>query len=214
MDGLRCNRYHFILQSTLTEPPSDVPALHSRAMDNLTFIRDTMERASAFTAVPGWGGMAMGVSAVIGAVVSARATSPRAWMVTWLGVAAIASAIGLVTMTAKARREEGAVLTSKARRFFLGYLPPVLVGGLLTLVLVRHELYGSLAGTWLLLYGTGLVTGGAFSVRVVPIMGACFMLLGAVALFTPPSLASVWMGLGFGGLHLVFGFLIARRYGG
>lgn len=191
-----------------------MPALHSRAMDNLSFIRDTMERASAFTSVPGWGGVAMGVSGVIGAFVSARTTSPRAWTLTWLGVAAIASAIGAVTMTVKARREEGAMLTGKARRFFLGYLPPVGVGVLLTLVLVRHELYGALAGTWLLLYGTGLVTGGVFSVRVVPVMGACFMLLGAIALFTPPSLASIWMGLGFGGLHLVFGFLIARRYGG
>ena len=183
-------------------------------MENLSFIRSTMERASAFTSVPGWGGVAMGLAAVIGAFVSARATTPRAWTLTWLGVAAIASAIGAVTMTAKARREEGAVLTTKARRFFLGYLPPVLVGVLLTVVLVRHELYDALAGTWLLLYGAGLVTGGVFSVRVVPIMGACFMLLGAVALFTPPSLASFWMGLGFGGLHLVFGFLIARRYGG
>ncbi len=192
----------------------DAPALHSRAMDNLSFIRSAMERASAFTAVPGWGGMAMGVTAVAGSLVSARATTPRAWTMTWLGVAAIASAIGAVTMVLKARREEGVVLSSKARRFFLGYLPPIGVGVLLTLVLVRHEVYGALAGTWLLLYGTGLVTGGVFSIRVVPVMGACFMALGAVALFTPPSLASLWMGLGFGGLHLVFGFLIARRYGG
>lgn len=183
-------------------------------MDNLSYIRRAMERSSAFTAVPGWGGMAMGVTAVLGSLASARATTPRAWTVTWLGVAAIASAIGAVTMVQKARREEGVVLSGKARRFFLGYLPPIGVGILLTLVLVRHEIYGALAGTWLLLYGTGLVTGGVFSVRVVPVMGACFMALGAVALFTPPSLASLWMGLGFGGLHLVFGFLIARRYGG
>ncbi len=183
-------------------------------MDNLSFIRSTMERASAFTAVPGWGGMAMGLAAVAGSVASARATTPRAWTVTWLGVAAVASAIGAVTMVQKARREEGVALSAKARRFFLGFLPPIAVGVLLTLVLVRHEVYGALAGTWLLLYGTGLVTGGAFSIRVVPIMGACFMLLGAVALFSPPSMASVWMGLGFGGLHLVFGFLIARRHGG
>ena len=183
-------------------------------MDNLSFIRNTMERASAFTAVPGWGGMAMGLTAVLGSIASARTTTPRAWTVAWLGVAAIASAIGDVTMVQKARREEGVVLTGKARRFFLGFMPPIGVGVLLTLVLVRHEVYGALAGTWLLLYGTGLVTGGVFSVRVVPIMGACFMLLGAVALFTPASLASFWMGLGFGGLHLAFGFLIARRYGG
>ena len=211
---LRRTDHHFIVQSTLTDPRQDLPALHSRAIDNLSFIRHAMERASAFTAVPGWGGMAMGVTAVAGSLVSARATTPRAWTMTWLGVAAIASAIGAVTMVLKARREEGVVLSSKARRFFLGYLPPIGVGMLLTLVLVRHEVYGALAGTWLLLYGTGLVTGGVFSIRVVPIMGACFMALGAVALFTPPSLGSLWMGLGFGGLHLVFGFLIARRYGG
>ena len=211
---MRVSSVHFILQSTLSDPRPDVPALHSRAMDNLSFIRSAMERASAFTAVPGWGGVAMGVMAVMGSVASARATTPRAWAVTWLGVAAVASATGAVTMVLKARREEGVGLSSKARRFFLGFLPPIGVGILLTLVLVRHELYGALAGTWLLLYGTGLVTGGVFSVRVVPIMGACFMTLGAVALFTPASLANVWMGLGFGGLHLVFGFLIARRFGG
>ncbi len=183
-------------------------------MDNLTFIRDTMERAATFTAVPGWGGVAMGVTAIIGSVVSARAPSPREWLVTWLAVAAVAGGIGAVTLVLKARREGGIVFTRKARRFFLGYLPPIAVGALLTLVLVRHELYGELAGTWLMLYGTGLVTGGVFSVRIVPAMGACFMLLGAVALFTPGDWASFWMGLGFGGLHLVFGFLIARRYGG
>jgi hypothetical protein len=183
-------------------------------MDNLSFIRSTMERATAFTAVPGWGGVAMGVVAIVGSVASARMTSPRAWTITWLGVAAIASAIGAVSMILKARQVRGALLAGQARRFFLGYLPPVAVGALLTPVLVQHELVGALAGTWLLLYGTGLVTGGVFSVRVVPLMGACFMLLGALALFTPASLASFWMGLGFGGLHLVFGFLIARRYGG
>ncbi len=205
---------YFILQSTLNDPRPDVPALHSRAMDNLSFIRSAMERASAFTAVPGWGGVAMGLTAVLGSFASARTTTPRAWTVTWLGVAAIASAIGAVTLVQKARREEGVVLSTKARRFFLGFLPPIGVGILLTLMLVRHEMYGALAGTWLLLYGTALVTGGAFSVRVVPMMGACFMILGSAALFTPESLASFWMGLGFGGLHLLFGVLIARRYGG
>lgn len=192
----------------------DPPALHDRAMDNLTFIRDTMERAAAFTAVPGWGGVAMGVVATVGSLVSARAGSPRDWLLTWLAVAAIAGGIGGVALVRKARREGGIVFTRKARRFFLGYLPPIVVGALLTVVLVRHEVYGALAGTWLLLYGTGLVTGGVFSVRVVPLMGFCFMLLGAIALFTPSAWSSAWMGIGFGGLHLVFGFLIARRYGG
>lgn len=183
-------------------------------MDNLSFIRDAMERSSAFTAVPGWGGVAMGVVALAGSVVSGRATSPRAWTITWLGVAAVAVAIGAVALVQKARREEGVVLTLKARRFFLGFVPPIAVAMLLTVALVRSEAYAALSGMWLLMYGSALVTAGVFSVRVVPIMGGCFMLLGALALFTPATWASAWMGLGFGGLHLVFGWIIARRYGG
>jgi hypothetical protein len=183
-------------------------------MDNLTFIRDTMERAAAFTAVPGWGGVAMGMVAAIGSVVSAQSGSPRQWLLTWLVVAIVAGSIGAITLVHKARREGDIVFTRKARRFFLGYLPPLVVGALLTPVLVRHGMHGALPGTWLLLYGSGLVTGGVFSVRIVPVMGACFMLLGAIALFTPEAWASIWMGVGFGGLHLVFGYLIARRYGG
>jgi hypothetical protein len=122
--------------------------------------------------------------------------------------------VGSVTLVRKARRAEGYVLTRPARRFLLGYLPPVCAGALLTVALSRAQLVGALPGTWLLLYGAGLVTGGVFSVRVVPVMGACFMALGAVALFSPEEWGNVWMALGFGVLHIAFGLIIARRYGG
>jgi hypothetical protein len=193
---------------------ADAPALHARAMDNLSFIRQTMERATAFTAVPGWGGVAMGITAcAAGATARARLT-PVDWLLTWLGAAVVALTIGGLAMRAKARRAGTPVLTYSGRRFVLSFVPPLLVGGLLTAVMVRADLHAALPGTWLLLYGTGVVTGGAFSVRVVPLMGICFMLLGAAALFGPPSWGDPLMVAGFGGLHIVFGSIIARRYGG
>ena len=193
---------------------SEMPALHSRAMDDLSFIRDTMERASSFTAVPGGGGVLMGIVALTAAGVARKATDPNEWLAAWIAAAVLAAAIGAMTLVRKARRAEGYVLTRPARRFLLGYLPPLFVGALLTVALSQAGLAGLLPPTWLLLYGTGLVTGGVFSVRVVPVMGACFMVLGGLALFSPEEWGNVWMALGFGLLHIVFGLIIARRHGG
>ena len=188
--------------------------LHDRALDNLRFIRQTMERAGSFTAVPGWGQVAVGVTALAAAFFASRHQTSELWLVIWLGEAIVALAIGGATMVRKAYAVSDPILSGPGRRFGLSFLPPMLVGGLLTVVLYRAALWSALPGTWLLLYGTGFVTGGAFSVRVVPVMGICFMLLGAVALLGPPAWGNWLMAAGFGGLHIVFGMIIARRYGG
>lgn len=190
------------------------PALHARAMDNLSFIRSTMERATAFTAVPGWGGVAMGATALAATAMAHGRGTREEWLATWLAASVLALAIGGWSMLVKARRAGTSVFSYSGRRFVLSYVPPLAVGGLLTLVLVRAGLYSAMPGTWLLLYGTGVVTGGAFSVRVVPIMGLCFMALGAIALLAPPTWGDWLMAAGFGGLHIIFGLIIARRYGG
>jgi len=192
----------------------DDPALHARAMDNLSFIRRTMERATAFTAVPGWGGVGMGVLALTAAVVAPIQPTTRDWLDVWIVTAVAALTLGGWTMAAKARRAGTTVFSYSGRRFVLSYVPPLLVGALLTAALVRAGLYHALPGTWLLLYGTGVVTGGAFSVRVVPLMGLCFMGLGVLALFGPAAWGNPLMAAGFGGLHILFGLIIARRYGG
>jgi len=195
-------------------PPSDDPALHVRAMDNLTFIRETMERATAFTAVPGWGGVGMGALALVAAAVAHTRLTQAEWLATWLVTSVVALTLGGWSMAAKAQLAGTTVFSYSGRRFVLSYVPPLVVGALLTGVLVRAGLYEALPGTWLLLYGTGVVTGGAFSVRVVPLMGLCFMALGVIALFGPAAWGNPLMAAGFGGLHILFGLIIARRYGG
>ncbi|TAH39775.1 MAG: hypothetical protein EYC70_03015 [Planctomycetota bacterium] len=190
------------------------PALHARAMEDLAFIRQTMEQAGPFTAVPGYGGVAMGATALLAAFAAARQASAAAWTLIWLAEAGLALGIGAWTVARKARRASVPLWTGSARRFALSLCPPMIVGALLTALLWRAQLTGWLPGVWLLTYGAGVCTGGAHAVRIVPLMGLCFMALGAAALFAPESWGDAFMAAGFGGLHLVFGMVIARRYGG
>jgi hypothetical protein len=199
----------------LTGPVEKVPeALHDRAMDNLRYIRETMERASSFTAVPGWGGVAMGATALAAAFLASRQEGHHAWLMTWLAEALAAGLIGIFAVAHKSRASGVPILSIPARKFILGFAPPLLAGALLTPVLYASSLHTRLPGTWLLLYGAAVVTGGAFSVRIVPVMGLSFMALGAAALFSPAAWGDFYMALGFGGLQIAFGLIIARRYGG
>jgi hypothetical protein len=184
-----------------------------RAADNLRFIRETMESAGRFTAVPGWGGVGMGVTALAAAVVASREVAPARWVVVWLIELAVAVVIALSASLQKAHAAKIAMFSGPARKFALSFLPPLFVGALLTYVVLHLGMITVLPGMWLLLYGTAVVSGGAFSVRVVPVMGLCIMAVGMAALFAP-AFGNMLMAVGFGGLQIVFGLLIAYRYGG
>jgi hypothetical protein len=193
---------------------SEPIALHDRAMDDLRYIRETMERAGSFTAVPGLGGVAMGAAALLAAIVAAGQPTAERWLLVWLVAAVVAVAIASWTMARKARRAGMSLLDGPSRKFALSFLPPVLAGIPLTAVMFLSSSVAAMPGMWMLLYGAGVVTGGTYSVRVVPVMGVCFMVLGLAALFSPPAAGDIYMAAGFGGLHIVFGAAIARRYGG
>jgi len=183
-------------------------------MENIRFIRETMERSTSFTAVPGKGGVAMGLTALIAAAVATHTSTAGTWLATWAVEAAVAFTIGGWAMARKARAANLPLLSGPGRKFALSLSPPLLAGALLTVALFQFGLVSALPGTWLLLYGAGVVTGGAFSVKAVPLMGVCLMVLGAAALFSPASWGNAFLAAGFGGVHIIFGALIARRHGG
>ena len=188
--------------------------LSDHAIKNLQFIRETMERSTHFTAVPGYGGILMGVTAIVTAYIANQQVYRRDWLVAWLVEAGLAFAIGLLAMWQKSKIADQSLLSIPARKFAFGFTPPLVAGIVITLGLWRYEHYEIMAPVWMLLYGTSVVTGGAFSVRIVPVMGWLFIVLGAIAFALPAAYGNYLMAASFGFLHIVFGTIIARRYGG
>jgi len=184
-----------------------------RAVDDLRFIRQTMEQSASFTALPGWGQVAMGGSALLAAWIASRQPTTAMWLAVWLGDAVLAASIALVATQNKAQRTGVPLTSGPARKFALSFLPPIAAAAILTPVLYQAGLVRVLPGCWLLLFGAGVVSAGAFSVAIIPFMGVGFILAGIGALWLP-GWGNVLMAAGFGGLHMIFGYLIARRYGG
>jgi len=194
------------------DAPPPAP-FHVRAADDLRFIRQTMERSAAFTAVPGWGMAAVGATALPAAWLASHHAFDLRWLEIWVTEAVFAVSIALVAIQSKAARHGLPWTSGPGRKVALSFAPPVAAAALVTVPLFRANLGHVLPGVWLLLYGVGVIAGGAFSVSIVPGMGVCFMILGALALYLP-WLGNPAMALGFGGLHILFGIWIARRHGG
>jgi hypothetical protein len=199
------------LPTPAREPP---PALHARASDDLRFIRATMERAAAFTAVPGWGGVLIGMIALFTTPAAAGAQTRNGWLLTWICAALLAALVGATDMANKLRAGGSSLLRGPASRFAAALSPPIAAGACLTLGLARAGLFDLLPGVWLLCYGAGVVSAGALSILSVRVMGVCFMLFGAAALLSPAAWGNTWMAAGFGGLHVLFGIWIARHHDG
>jgi hypothetical protein len=191
-------------------------ALRDHAVDNLRYIRDAMERAGAFTSIPGWGGFVIGITALATTAIAEPMTAwnPRRWLLTWLAEAVVAAAIGGVAMWRKGKRAETPFMSGAARRFFVSYFAPMIAGAVLTFAIVRGGTLEPLPSVWMLLYGVAFVSSGAFSIRVIPTMGFCFMAFGILAAFVPLAVGNLLLGAAFGGLHIIFGLIIARNYGG
>ena len=195
-------------------PERQQPAPEPPAEEQLKFIRDVMARTSTFTAVPGWGAVGMGTCAIIAAYFAYATTDRETWLITWMIVAAVAALIGTVALITKSKKAQAPLLSGPGRKFLANFLPPLFVGAVLTIALWHASEPRLLPGTWMLMYGTSVVAGGAYSVRIIPIMGMLFLGLGAAALFLPFTWGDPLMALSFGVLHIVFGLIIAKNHGG
>jgi hypothetical protein len=185
-----------------------------RAIDNLRFIRETMERSTVFTSVPGYGGVLMGATAVAAAIIASVQTSMRMWLVVWLVEAVLAFAIGWLAMWHKTKQSGASLFGNPAKRLWLSALPPMIGGLMGTVLLYRLGYFDAMIPVWILTYGAAVVCGGAFSVKPVPIMGWCFLAAGSISCLLPPEFHVYAMAATFGLLHIIFGFIIGRRYGG
>ncbi|MDB5100605.1 MAG: hypothetical protein JWM80_5026 [Cyanobacteria bacterium RYN_339] len=188
--------------------------LHDRAADNLRFIRETMGKAASFTAVPGGALAFWGLSVPVAAYIASLQPTHLAWLGVWLAEALCSCVVLSGAMVHKARHAGQPLSSGPGRKFVQGVVPPFLAAAVLTVALARLGAYAMMPGVWLMLYGAGVVAGGANSVRSVPVMGMGFMALGAVALATPPAWGDFWMAMGFGALQAAFGMVIARKHGG
>jgi hypothetical protein len=198
----------------ISEESGKPPRLSDRAMDNLRFIRETMERSTSFTAVPGYGGALMGATAIGAAIIAANQTNVKSWLITWLAEAVLASAIGFFAMWQKARIANSSLLSAPARKFAFGFAPPFFAGIVLTILLYKIGQTEILPVVWLLHYGAAVTTGGMFSVKPVPLMGIGFLILGAIASLLPLVYGNYLLAAGFGVLQIIFGIIIARKHGG
>lgn len=190
-------------------------SLHERAADNMAFVRGMMERSAHFTAVPGWGGVGMGLSAIAAAVIASTQTDPQIWLAVWSAEAALASLIGLSSIVTKARANAVPLASGPARRFALCLLPALAAGAVLTVACVQANAFSLLPMIWLLLYGVGVCSAGAVSSPTVVLgLGLSMIIGGAAAALSPAEWGNWYLAMFFGVGHIVAGSIIIRNHGG
>jgi len=173
-----------------------------------------MERAEPVTVISGWGIAAAGGVGFVATAATLQTPLTTRWVATWVAAAVVAFAVSLGATLRKATRSGTPFLTGATQRLALAFAPAMFIAAVLTGMLLRQGLGQFLTPLWLLSYGAAVIAAGMFSVRVIPVMGACFVLLGTIAAIVPSGFETWLMAAGFGGVHAVCGVLIARRCGG
>jgi hypothetical protein len=190
-------------------PSAKTVNLDVHAIATLSYIRASMDAAGR-VAVPGSAGVVMGVIGVSAAALSLTVQLQAYWLSIWLAAAPLAAIAGGALLARSASLASFVASGTPGRKLALGMLPSLFAGAVLTAVLWSADLAGAIPGTWLLMYGCALISASVSTTAIVAWMGMCFAALGLTALAAPAALHIPLLGLGFGGVHIVFGILIAR----
>ena len=188
---------------------TNVVEIDTHAQATLRYIRSSMD-AAALVATPGSAGIAIGLVGVIAALLAAGPGHAH-WLTVWISAAPLASLMGAAIMARQQRLQGRTLFGPSVRRFVLCLAPALLVGAALTTVDLYDGNLRVIPGTWLLLYGCAVMAASAMTIGLVAWLGGLFVLLGIAALLLPASAHNLILGVGFGGLHLLFGaYLIGR----
>jgi hypothetical protein len=187
----------------------EVQRLDSHAAATLRYIRASMEGAVSL-AVPGSAGIALGVLAFITAAISSAPGLSDYWLGIWLGASLIGAGVGGTLVVRESSLRSLRLIGTPLRKFVLCLTPSLFAAVIMTAVLWSSGDLHAIPGTWLLLYGCALITASSATTRTIGVLGGCFALLGLIAFLLPDRLQILMLAAGFGGLHIVFGFVIGR----
>jgi hypothetical protein len=193
---------------------SEAPAaIESRALGTLAYIRASIESSSSMD-VPGMAGIVMGIIGVLAALVVSTPRWAAHWLGIWLAAAAIALLLGGALVARQTVQRGRASYWGPVKKFMLCLCPALFAGAVLTLVFGIGGMSNVIPGMWLLLYGCAVLSASTVTIaeiaRLICIMGGLFVALGLAAFALPATAHTAMLGLGFGVLHIVFGFLIGR----
>jgi hypothetical protein len=198
----------------LAQIQSDIPiSIETRALGTLAYIRTSIE-SSGSMAVPGMAGVVMGSIGILAAIAASTARWASHWPAIWMLAGGIAFLVGGALMAREAAQSGHARYLGPVRKFLLCLCPALFAGAVLTLVLWHAGMESLLPGAWLLLYGCAVLSASTVTIpstmRLIWIMGALFVALGCLAFILPAQTHTAILGVGFGALHIIFGFLVGR----
>jgi hypothetical protein len=180
-----------------------------QALAQVSEIHEHLARTETFrgyrSATIGFTGLVGVTAAILQASLLPRpAERVEAYLALWFGAAAINLAVVGVEIWSRARMAE-MDFARRTTMFAVGqFLPALLVGGLLTLVIVTraNTSVWMLPGLWALVFSLGVFASCRLLPRAVAIVGAWYLVCGVLALAWGQGEAALspWiMGVAFGG---------------